>query len=63
MKRKVRTAEIEATEHTVLDQEEQDQHAILDPDSLGPARGLVFASVLSAAIYCAAWLLLRLFLY
>jgi hypothetical protein len=49
---------IEATEHTALD-EEEGQHADPESDSLAPARGMVFASVLSAAIYCAAWLLLR----
>ena len=48
---------IEATKQPAFDDEEH-RVATLESDSLAPARGLVFASVLSAAIYCAAWLVL-----
>jgi hypothetical protein len=49
---------IEATGHNGLE-EEQVRRTALESDSLAPARGLLFASLLSAVIYCAAWLLLR----
>jgi hypothetical protein len=47
-------------EHAALKEGEEERGRVNpESDRLAAARGLVYASVLSAAIYYAAWLLLR----